>query len=631
MWWPAAAWGAPSGRAASTATSTLPLPRVATTPAHLSVAPPTPAPKWKFLDPTLQQRLLSSNSAASATEPQGATLPHSTVTHQYPAGTPYQDGIIGGNPQVAGAGTTTITVPIIPLKFVDTNGTVSDASTVPADGCNSAGLSPAALTAASPLFSNQTPDPVTPATQTQLLDAYMRGNFYQDTKTGGISPNYHLSFNPVLTGPETVTVPTADIKQNTVNTTKCTTGHATQTEVDDGWFTTNFPALVNGLIQARTISPNQMPLFVMYNSVLCSSVADNCASGGAAGGYHSFLNTSINICRPPTCLSEPVTEVYGVYNVDLTGLSFGPDTSILAHEVAEAVNDPWTNNAVPAWGDIGQVQGCQYNLEVGDPLSPGGILSPNLVSYPYTVNGNAYTFHVQDLAYHSWFFREASPPSSAQVANKLGSGEYSMFGDFTTGSDSTVCVGVPTGVTAVPGGSSATVSWTAAPGPVTGYSVQAYQNGNPVGGASTTAAANQTSATIKTTLLVDGQTYTFIVFAQDSANNDYASSPSNPVTIGTPTAPTNVTASAITNGAMVSWTSPSYPIGDPPGSYVITPFLNGVAEAPETFTGFSFTTTEKITGLTAGQHYTFTVAATNGFGTGPTSGQSNSVVPTAPK
>jgi hypothetical protein len=69
----------------------------------------------------------------------------------------------------------------------------------------------------------------------------------------------------------------------------------------------------------------------------------------------------------------------------------------------------------PALGHIGQVSGCQTNLEVGDPLS-GNLFE---VTMPDGV-----TYHPQELAFFSWFFNEV--PS-------LGlNGWYSMGGTFRT-------------------------------------------------------------------------------------------------------------------------------------------------------------------------------------------------------
>ena len=100
---------------------------------------------------------------------------------------------------------------------------------------------------------------------------------------------------------------------------------------------------------------------------------------------------------------------------DNTGLFTGSsDISALSHEVGEWQNDPNTVNPTPAWGHIGQVTGCQSNLEVGDPLS-GTTFNDAL---------GGFTYHPQELAFFSWFYHQK--PS-------LGvNGWYSDQGTFRT-------------------------------------------------------------------------------------------------------------------------------------------------------------------------------------------------------
>jgi len=65
--------------------------------------------------------------------------------------------------------------------------------------------------------------------------------------------------------------------------------------------------------------------------------------------------------------------------------------------VDEWMNDPMISNPTPPWGNTGQVMGfCQANLEVGDPLS-GTNIAP--ITMP-----NGFTYHLQELAFFSWFF-----------------------------------------------------------------------------------------------------------------------------------------------------------------------------------------------------------------------------------
>ena len=66
------------------------------------------------------------------------------------------------------------------------------------------------------------------------------------------------------------------------------------------------------------------------------------------------------------------------------------------------MDDPLGTNATPAWGNVGQVSGCQGNLENGDPLS--GKMMP-----AYMLGGKA--FHIQELAFFSWYFNKKGTAS----------------------------------------------------------------------------------------------------------------------------------------------------------------------------------------------------------------------------
>jgi hypothetical protein len=94
-----------------------------------------------------------------------------------------------------------------------------------------------------------------------------------------------------------------------------------------------------------------------------------------------------------------------------------------------------------------------------------------------------------------------------------------------------------------------------------------------------------------------------------------------------PSTPTDVTAVGGNGEVTVSWSAPNDG-GSPITSYVVTPYLGGVAQALHTST--SAVTSYLDTGLTNGTTYTFTVAATNAVGVGPPSAPSSQVTPIAP-
>ena len=191
--------------------------------------------------------------------------------------------------------------------------------------------------------------------------------------------------------------------------------------------------------------------------------------------------------------------------------------------------------------------------------------------------------------------------------------------------------GAPTGVSAVAGNTSASVSWTA---PSNGGStITSYTITPSIGSTAqtpTTVTGNPPATTATITGLTNGTSYTFTVTATNGVGTGPGSAPSNAVTPSAPTvpgAPSAVTALARNASATLSWTAPSNG-GSTITSYTITPSIGSTAQTPTTVTGNPPATTATITGLTNGTSYTFTVTATNAIGTGPASTPSNAVTPT---
>jgi hypothetical protein len=182
--------------------------------------------------------------------------------------------------------------------------------------------------------------------------------------------------------------------------------------------------------------------------------------------------------------------------------------------------------------------------------------------------------------------------------------------------------GAPTGVVAVKGDASATVSWTAPSStggsPLTGYTVTAAP-----GGQATTVAPDRTSTTIPG--LTNGTAYTFSVVATNAVGSSPAAKSGTVTPSTTPGAPTLVTAVKGDRTATVSWTAPSSTGGSAITGYTITSTPGGVTKAVA-----GTVTTGTVSGLTNGTAYTFTVVATNASGAGAASLPSDAVTPSAP-
>ncbi len=306
------------------------------------------------------------NSAQALQEASaGTNIPMWGGTFTY-LGTTYSFTMIGTDP-ASGSATTNVPVVIIPLQFNFTGKvSLSAESTV----CND---SESALqrTENSPILqSTSFSAGATNVGTTQYIDAFQRANFWSSVST--TSPDYHVSLSLVTVEPlQTISV---SKRFGTTVVGPC----ARIGEVDINFFDSKAQSLLTTL----GIPATSFPIFLDYNTFLTSN--RSCC----ILGYHSA--TAGNQTYAFAAYSDP-----GIFSVPIQ------DIHALSHEVGEWMDDPFGNNIVPAWGHVGQVSGCQNNLEVGDPVT--GIA--------FTVALNSFTYHPEDLVFLPWFSRQ-SPSSS---------------------------------------------------------------------------------------------------------------------------------------------------------------------------------------------------------------------------
>ncbi len=189
--------------------------------------------------------------------------------------------------------------------------------------------------------------------------------------------------------------------------------------------------------------------------------------------------------------------------------------------------------------------------------------------------------------------------------------------------------GSPTSVSATAGQTSATVSWTApsSGGPATSYKITPYIGSAAQPSKTITGTPPATSTTV--TGLTGGTAYTFTVQAANPSGLGPESAHSNsvtPTTANPPGAPTAVSSQADSKSASVTWTAPSNDGGSALTGYTVTPFIGSTAQTPVLVSDGS-ATSARVTGLTVGTSYTFTVKASNVAGTGPASSATAAVTP----
>jgi hypothetical protein len=292
-------------------------------------------------------------------------------------GTKFHVTMVGKNPFVVQtAPSTTIKTFLVPVKVILPNGDTFDPTvTTPCD----TGASALTRTVQSPVIVSRAYSVGGTALGTgQYTDIFRRAEFFKQTSPTGINPGYHVKLNRVTLPVQTVRVPRAAAAEFTT-TTAC--GEKTGAMDINTW-----DSLVTGTLlpalRAQGVTETTLPIFELRGVVLFDGTPSSCC----ILGYHSSTSTAAG------------TQTYATADYESSGRFAGVnDVSSLSHEVAEWQDDPFGNNPTKPWGNIGQVVGCQTNLEVGDPLS--GTNVPTVTS--------GHTYHPQELAFFSWFYHSS--------------------------------------------------------------------------------------------------------------------------------------------------------------------------------------------------------------------------------
>jgi hypothetical protein len=312
--------------------------------------------------------------------------------------------MVGKSPLVTETNpSTSIPADVIPvsLKFDDSGHVFNPTKTDPSCLPNSTATADSLLLA-SPVYKAHaySPGGINIGT-VQYLDGFQRENFakYIIGSTAK-NPGYHVKLSPV-TNHAKISVEvglSAGVTEHSTAGCKAPVGVLDIGAWDNFVQTQLLPSLKS------SVTPQHFPLFLFYNVVM--------SNGGQCCilGYHSaYASPSFG----------GAVQTYSTSDYESSGaFANTPDISALSHEVGEWMDDPFVKNATPAWGHIGQVPGCQSNLEVGDPLTGTNVK---------VKMSNGITYHPQELAFRDWFYRTKS----------IGlNGWYSSRGTFTSNAGS---------------------------------------------------------------------------------------------------------------------------------------------------------------------------------------------------
>lgn len=285
------------------------------------------------------------------------------------------NGVMVGNSPLSTNGTTTTTVYVVPVIFKIGGNTFSP--TVPDNNCL-AGKVPLTVLKNSPMVVSTHDFKVNgiDVGQTQYSDAFQRASFW--TKVAANGGTYHNKLQYKFLPAITITPGAAH--STLFSIAGCIASYG---GVEINWFDSLVTGTIIPSLASKGVGPTNLPIFMLYNTTMYINSPSNCC----VGGYHGAFGNPVQTYSP---FQFDTASVFGIGS---------KDTDIMAHEINEWQDDPLGTNATPPWGHVGQVTGCQNNLEVGDPLT--GHNYPNV-----TLGG--YVYHLQELAFFSWFFGKPS-------------------------------------------------------------------------------------------------------------------------------------------------------------------------------------------------------------------------------
>jgi hypothetical protein len=238
----------------------------------------------------------------------------------------------------------------------------------------------------SPIFSNSSYS--SSNVPTQFTDAVQRAEFFNKA-----DPDWHTILRPRVGTPRTLVLlrGTYFFILNPDGT--C----CALIEVDLGTFfnklfpptATDTSTIMGAAENAGDITTRDMSNFLFPNTVLIAN--DNPATCCILG-FHTYdvePGGPLNGFREKRFVMD--------YSTFINSGLFGPtftDITALSHELSEAFNDPFVNNATPWW--LAPNGNCQNNLETGDVIE--GLANATI---PITTNG--FTYHPQNEALIQWF------------------------------------------------------------------------------------------------------------------------------------------------------------------------------------------------------------------------------------
>ena len=232
----------------------------------------------------------------------------------------------------------------------------------------------------------------------QFTDAVQRAEFFHYMK-----PSWHTELSPsgvvdhlTLRVPRFVTVTLNGVKTQvrTYFTSTSSNGKPVVFLLDSFFNQQIFNVVVNE-INANHFRTNAMNIALFPNTFLFSLNSSGGPGACCTLGFHTFFTDGATPKESRWVFAFASWISPGVF-----GSGFN-DITALSHEITEAFNDPFVDNAVPAWQFPNSPGTCQADLETGDPVE---VLNNAVVN----VKTGGQIFHPQTEALFQWFTQKST-------------------------------------------------------------------------------------------------------------------------------------------------------------------------------------------------------------------------------
>jgi hypothetical protein len=234
----------------------------------------------------------------------------------------------------------------------------------------------------------------------QFADAVQRAEFFNV-----MGEEWHTTLRPRVVNKVTFTIPRFVNVRFPDGSVKPVQAYRLGTGADGRPFVLMLDLLFNALntnqvvtdIVAKNFTTNALNTNLYPNTFLFSIDTQGQPAGCCVLGFHTYFFQTGVFPQPRWIFQYASWISPGIF-----GGGF-QDVTALSHEISEAFNDPFVNNATPSWqfpGVPATAKICQGNLETGDPVE--GLPNP---TFPVVIreNGRSFRYHPQTEALLQWF------------------------------------------------------------------------------------------------------------------------------------------------------------------------------------------------------------------------------------